>query len=46
MTDLRRAYATDLETERASGQIFRIVAAIVAVLVLGAIGAFYLGMMS
>ena len=46
MTDLRRAYATDRETERASGQIFRIVAGIIVVLVCGAIGAFYLGMMS
>ncbi|HEY2884225.1 MAG TPA: hypothetical protein VGJ08_03335 [Rhizomicrobium sp.] len=46
MTDLRRAYAPDFESERASGQIFRIVAAIIVVLVCGAIGAFYLGMMS
>jgi len=46
MTDLRRAYAPDFESERASGQLFRIVAAIIVVLVCGAIGAFYLGMMS
>jgi hypothetical protein len=46
MTDLRRRYVPDLESERTSGQIFRIVAAIIVLLVVGAIGAFYLGMMS
>jgi len=42
MTDLRRTYAPEFETD-SSAKIFKVVAAIIVLLVVGAIGAFYLG---
>jgi len=41
MTGLRKTYAPEFESE--SGKIFKIVAAIIVVLVAGAAGALYLG---
>jgi len=41
MADLRKTCAPEFESE--SGKIFKIVAAIIALLVVGAVGALYLG---
>ena len=41
MTGLRKTYAPEFKSE--SGKIFRIVAAIIVLLVIGAVGALYLG---
>jgi len=46
MADLRKTYRREFSSEISSDKIFKVVAAIIVLLVAGAIGALYLGIMS
>jgi len=46
MTDMRKAYARKFEAEITGNDIFKIVATIIVLLVVGAMGALYLGIMT